>query len=133
LPSESQWQAEVWGDETLDVHQKEDQLLAKMKADIEHKLQSHQAFEPLYIEVDDEDITYLDYSGWCHGFMYGLSLLELDWQTMNDAIKDLIAPISKLALSDDEDDENDLSDEEFAEMVEMIPGSVAALYQNWHQ
>lgn len=133
LPSDSQWLATVLGNQNLDNYQTECQLLLKMKADIQQTLESSRTFEPLYIEVDDEDITYLDYSGWCHGFMYGLSLHDLDWESVNDSIKDLLAPIGKLALSEDEEDENDLSDEEYTEMIEMIPGSIAALYQYWHQ
>lgn len=132
MPDETEWLTAVLDEQDINQFGPESELLLRMKANIQHALENHQVFEPLYIEVDDEDITYLDYSGWCHGFMYGLSLQDIDWHDLNDTVKDLIDPISRLSLSEDEDEADDFSDDEYAEMIEMLPGSIAALYQYWH-
>lgn len=121
----------IYGTEESPDNQGIIMLLMKLHDDIQQTLDSGQHFEPLYIEVDDEDITYLDYEGWCHGFMFGLSETDIDWESVDSNIKDLIAPISQIALAD-EDGDDELSDEDYAVLIDMIPGSVSGLYQQWH-
>lgn len=132
LSNNNHWHQEIIGEQNFNEREKCLSLLELIKENLSVNLQNEIIFEPLFIEIEEEDYTYHDYTGWCHGFMYGLSLLDIDWDAIPDHIKDLISPISRLALTD-EDSENDVSDDEFEEMIEMISGSVSALYDYWNR
>jgi len=57
-----------------------------------------------------------------------LSVEEESWAELPQNEQDLLMPIAKLALLQ-EDESADMDDEEYGTYVDLIPGSVGGLYQ----
>lgn len=106
-------------------------LLYRMWDEIEEMLRSRQVFEPLVAEFEEDGELIIEYEGWCYGFMLAVSEDETLWNELPKDEKDLLAPIAQIALLG-EDEEVDLDDEEYEMLAELIPGSVGALYNFWH-
>jgi len=135
LPIEQKaWQSAVWGtpvfaDETEKKHMSD--LLQRMQNDIALTLKMGQIFEPLVIEEEDEngEITE-DYAGWCIGFMHAITCQQEHWDCLQKNELELLSPIAKLALID-EDEDLEMDDDEYEMCTELIPGTVAGLYSYW--
>lgn len=133
--AQEEWLTEVWGQPRFaDAAEKQRMtgLLLRLHDEIATALQAGRSFEPLMVEVEEEDgETAEAYEGWCFGFMLGVAQHQEMWDRLPRDEKTLIAPMAQLALLNSEE-ESDMSDEEYASWVELIPGAVMGLYRFWH-
>lgn len=113
------------GDEEKYTH-----LLLRLNQEIKNTLQAGRLFEPLVTEMEDEDDVFVEYEGWCFGFMLGVAQEQEKWDTLPKEQQELLTPIGELALIYVEE-ETELDDEDYETLVELIPGSVASLYRFW--
>ena len=125
---DDQWLFGILGDSMEAVQPKMRELLTRLRDEIIDVLSSGGVFEPLVAEIEDEGEILESYEGWCFGFMMALSVEEESWAELPQNEQDLLMPIAKLALLQ-EDESADMDDEEYGTYVDLIPGSVGGLYQ----
>ena len=125
---DDQWLFGILGDSMDAVDDRMRELLTRLRDEIIESLSSGNVFEPLVAEIEDEGEILESYEGWCFGFMMALSVEEESWADLPQNEQDLLMPIAKLALLQ-EDEEADMDDEEYGTYVDLIPGSVGGLYQ----
>ena len=132
---EEEWMAAVWGEpEFADASQQQHMtnLLLRLNDEIVSSLQSGEPFEPLMVELEENDENYEAVEGWCYGFMLGISRDEGQWEDLPEDERNLLMPIARLALFYAEENE-DLDDDEYIGLAELLPGAVAGLYAYWDE
>lgn len=133
---ESEWLPIAWGEPQFSDASQRDHMLAMMRRlyhDIEATLQAGRDFEPLAVEVEEEDGTVvIAYEGWCFGFMLGVESCQDEWDQLPKNEENLLAPMAQLALLNS-DEEPEMDDEEYEQWVELLPGAVMGLYSYWHE
>lgn len=136
-PTETEvWLETVWGEP--DFADKAEalamtELMLRLYEEIETSLQKRHDFEPLAVEVEEDEEVIVAYEGWCYGFMLGVEMQEAVWEALPEDEQNLLAPIAKLALlSTDEEQEQEMEDDEYAAWVELLPGAVMGLYAYMH-
>lgn len=125
------WIAGILGDENASIDPKMRDLLLRLRAEAEDALSATVTFEPLIAEIEEEGEILENFEGWCFGFMLAASEDEQVWSELSQSEQELIMPIAKLALLQ-EDEEADMDEEEYETLVDLIPGSVGALYNHFH-
>ncbi len=136
-PGEHEWaelEEMIWGQPEFPdagVEQRMRGLLAAMHAEIQATLAAGRNLEPLAVEVEDEETSGIAYEGWCYGFILGVSLNQEAWDEMPKPQLELLSPIAKLALLNDEESD-EMDDDEYEQWVELLPGAVSGLYGYFH-
>ncbi len=106
-----------------------EELIGRMRGDIESTLKRRQRFEPLVVEeVSPSGEVEEAYEGWCFGFMLGVTDGGTRWEGLPRHEEELLTPIATLALLHSSDQPPEMEFDEYMGWVEMIPGSVAGLY-----
>jgi uncharacterized protein len=133
---EEEWLKLAWGEPRFADSAQQQQLLELMRRlyrDIEATLRAGLDFEPLAVEVEEEDGTeVVAYEGWCFGFMLGVESAQHEWDKLPKAEENLLAPMAQLALLNS-DEEPQMDGEEYEQWVELLPGAVLGLYSYWHE
>ncbi len=132
---ESRWLEMIWGQPAFSSATEQRQmtdLLQRLHGEIQAELASGRKFEPLVTEMEEAGETFLDYEGWCFGFMMALALEQEKWDTLPDQQQALLTPIGELALAYVEEN-SVIDDDEYEMLIELIPGSVVALYRYWEK
>lgn len=126
----------VWGEPVFkddDQKQRMTDCLVRLYQDISEKLKEGGVFEPLVVEIaDDDGDTMVAYEGWCFGFMLAVTSEEERWSGLPENEQSLLSPIAKLALLY-ADEEVEMEDDEYEMLAELLPGSVVGLYNYWQQ
>lgn len=132
---EASWLETIWGEprfaDEAEAGRMTD-LMRRLYNDIETTLAKRLNFEPLAVELEDEDEVIVAYEGWCYGFMLGVEVHEAVWEELPKDEQALLAPIGKLALLNNEDEEAEMDDDEYESWVELLPGAVMGLYSYMH-
>ncbi len=132
---EAEWLDVAWGEPRFADAAQQQQLVGLMQRlyrDIEATLKAGRDFEPLAVEVEEEDGTVVvAYEGWCFGFMLGVESAQSEWDELPKAEENLLAPMAQLALLNS-DEEPQMDDDEYEQWVELLPGAVLGLYSYWH-
>jgi len=135
LLPEAEWLATAWGEPSFaDAAQRERMhgLMRRLYRDIEAALKVGRDFEPLAVEIEEEDGTVVVASeGWCFGFMLGVDCFQEEWDSLPADEKNLLAPMAQLALLNS-DEEPEMDDDEYEQWVELLPGAVLGLSSYWH-
>ena len=133
---EAEWLDMAWGEPQFSDGGEQQHMLGLMRRlhrDIETSLQAGRDFEPLAVEVEEEDGTeVVAYEGWCFGFMLGVETCQGEWDKLPKNEENLLAPMAQLALLNS-DEEPEMDDEEYEQWVELLPGAVMGLYSYWHK
>ena len=127
------WMEAIWGlpafaDDNEKQHM--ENLLLRMKNEIKTALKNRQNFEPLVAEFEEDGEEVVSYEGWCYGFMLAVSLAHTHWEKLPKHEQELLGPIAKLAISEEEES-MELDDEEYEILIDLLPGSVIGLYDYW--
>lgn len=132
---EAEWLPMTWGEpDFADAAQRSHMhsLMQRLCSDIEQSLKTGHDFEPLAVEMEEEDGTVVvAYEGWCFGFMLGVEGRQEEWDKLPQDEKNLMAPMAQLALLYS-DEEPDMDEEEYEQWVELLPGAVLGLNSYWH-
>lgn len=125
-----EWSSTIWGSPNFTSAEHEQhhrRLLARLYEDVRHSLESNQPFEPLVVEVEEDDGVILEaHEGWCYGFIYCVEQYPDHWGQLNKDGESLLAPIAQLALLDS-DEEPEMEEEDYNLWVELLPGAVMGL------
>jgi len=95
----SRWLPAVWGDYPPDVEgakafDRMFSLMIRHSNEIAGLLTNDpDGFEPLFLEGEDEEGTYLIVDEWCEGFMRGIELIEAQGVSVDDEVEDLLYPV----------------------------------------
>lgn len=130
-----EWLEYVWGEPDFESTEQEayyTQLVKRMYAEITDSLEQGKSFEPLVAEMEEEGEVYVEYEGWCFGFMMALAQEQEKWDSLPKDQQELLTPIGELALAYVEEGV-EIDDEEYGMLVDLIPGSVVSLYEYWQQ
>ena len=133
--AESEWLEVAWGEPRfVDGAQQQHMLdlMRRLYRDIETTLRLKRDFEPLAVEIEEEDGSeVIAYEGWCFGFMLGVETAQGEWDQLPKNEENLLAPMAQLALLNS-DEEPQMDDDEYEQWVELLPGAVMGLYSYWH-
>ena len=124
---DEEWLFGILGDSEKLVEPRMKTLLTRLRDEIVASFTSGGVFEPLVAEIEDDGEILESYEGWCFGFMMALSVEEESWTELPQNEQDLLMPIAKLALLQENEDA-DMDEEEYNTYVDLIPGSVGSLY-----
>lgn len=126
----------IWGEPTFKDEAEKQRMtdyLLRVYQEISQSLKEGGVFEPLAIEIEDEDGDVLvAYEGWCFGFMLAVTSEEERWSGLPENEQSLLSPIAKLALLY-ADEDVEMEDDEYEMLTELLPGSVVGLYNYWQQ
>lgn len=127
----------IWGSPTFkDAAEQQcmTDYLIRMYQDIALKLEDGANFEPLAIEIEDEDDgeILIAHEGWCFGFMSAVTSEEERWSSLPDNEQSLLSPIAKLALLY-ADEETEMEDDEYEMLTDLLRGSAVGLYHYWQE
>ncbi len=129
------WHTEVWGEAEFESPAQQAHiadLLDRLAADVKAALAKRGPFEPLVVEIEEEDGDLLEaYEGWCYGFMLGVAMYQEAWDGLAKEQEALLLPIASLAMLSDEEEPPEMSDEEYDDWVELLPGAVRGLHDWW--
>lgn len=132
---EASWMEMAWGEPRFAdeaERQRMQELMGRLYAEIETVLQQGLDFEPLAVELEEEDgVEVIAYEGWCYGFMLGVETCQEEWDQLTGDEESLLAPMAQLALLNS-DEEPEMDEEEYEQWVELLPGAVLGLYSYWH-
>ncbi|MFV1982967.1 MAG: YecA family protein [Thiohalomonadales bacterium] len=102
-------------------------LILNMYTDIQTMLNTHQVFDILFIETEEEGELVEVYEGWCHGFMLAVCQEPKLWDSLAKNEQSILSPIAKLALLIS-DETLEIEDDEYDMLIELLPGAVMGLY-----
>ena len=119
-----------------------DQLLAmlrRLQANVMQGLE-HFAFEPVFLQHDEDGELQIDPGGWCEGFSIGVDLLSDRWEPRlrdDPALLELLAPIMRLGVDAGvfeairRIDLPPLDEEERDAIIRTLPARLLDLRQYW--
>ncbi len=132
---QSEWLPAVWGSPVFSDSEEElkmTEMMQRLYNEIKATLTANKTFEPLVTEMEEDDEVFVEYEGWCFGFMMGLAQEADKWDLIPKEEQELLTPIGELALVYVEE-ASPVDAEDYETLVELIPGSVASLYRYWEQ
>jgi len=137
LIAPSQWLPVVWGDfEPEWKNEKESEeifsLMFRHINDIAAILseQPHN-FEPLFMEHSVEGKTYAIVDEWCEGYIRGVSLATIQWESGGGKMTDLLLPILTFASEQGWDALDKLSQNEIEKIQQAIAPSAREIHAWW--
>lgn len=116
-------------------------MLLRLAANVSHSL-DHFAFEPVFMQSEEDGEVQIDPGGWCEGFSIGIDLLAERWerQLRNDPdLLDLLTPILQLGVETGvfedihRDDLEPLTEEEREALIRMLPARLIDLRHYWEE
>jgi uncharacterized protein len=137
LIAPSQWLPIVWGDfEPEWTNEKESEeifsLMFRHINDIAAILSEEpHNFEPLFMERSVEGKTYTIVDEWCEGYIRGVSLATIQWESGGGKMTDLLLPILTFASEQGWDALDKLSRNEIEKIQKAIAPSAREIHAWW--
>jgi len=94
--------------------------------------ESPEAFEPLFLEYEEDGESLITVDDWCEGYVRGVALASKAWKAQGEAIQKLLTPIRAFSSATEWRAHNQSSDAEFEKLSDAIIPNVRAIYGHWH-
>jgi uncharacterized protein len=88
-------------------------------------------FEPIVLEVDEDEASFTSVEEWCLGYMKGVSLSMEAWQQGGQEVMDLLFPIMVFTTAEGRNSLERLEVDELETLKRSLPSSVRKLHAFW--
>lgn len=133
----SEWMPVLWGEfepEWASTEESEAILslvLRHMNGIVTTLNEAPEEFEPIVLEVDEDEASFTSVEEWCLGYMKGVSLSMEAWQQGGQEVMDLLFPIMVFTTADGRNSLERLEVDELETLKRSLPSSVRKLHAFW--
>lgn len=106
-------------------------VLRHMNGIVTTLTEAPEEFEPIVLEVEEDEATITSVEEWCLGYMKGVSLTMEAWQKGGQQAMDLLFPIMVFTTDDGRSSLERLDEEELETLKRSLPSSVRKLHAFW--
>jgi uncharacterized protein len=133
----SEWLPVVWGEFEPAWGSVEESeaivslMLRHMNGIVNTLSEAPEEFEPIVLEVEEDEATVTSVEEWCLGFMKGVGLAADAWRKGGKEVMDMLFPIVVFTTSEGRNSLAELDADELATLKRSIPTSVRKLHAFW--
>ncbi|MCW9087960.1 MAG: UPF0149 family protein, partial [Gammaproteobacteria bacterium] len=124
---EPAWRSDAEAEATISL------VLRHMNAIVNILIEVPEEFEPIVLEVEEEDATITSVEEWCLGYMKGVSLAMGAWQQGGQEVMDLLFPVMVFTTEEGRSSLARLDAQELDTLKRSLPTTVRKLYAFWQQ
>lgn len=135
----SQWLPVLWGEyepqwsSPEEAEEKISLVLRHMNGIVNTLMDAPEEFEPIVLEVEEDEGTVTSVEEWCLGYMKGVSLAFNAWQQGGEEVMDLLFPIMVFTTDEGRSNLAKLEPAELETLKRSLPNSVRKLHAFWLQ
>jgi uncharacterized protein len=106
-------------------------VLRHMNGIVSILTESPDEFEPIVLEVEEDDATVTSVEEWCLGYMKGVGLAADDWRQGGEEAMEILFPIMVFTSDEGRKRLDELDADELKTLKSSIPSAVRKLYAFW--
>ncbi len=133
----SEWLPVVWGafepewGSTEESEEIISLVLRHMNGIVTTLTEAPKEFEPIVLEVEEDDMTVTSVEEWCLGYMKGVGLSTDAWRHAGEEVMEILFPIMVFTTEEGRNSLSSLDADELATLKRSIPTSVRKLHAYW--
>ncbi|MCW8829030.1 MAG: UPF0149 family protein [Gammaproteobacteria bacterium] len=135
----SEWLPVLWGEyepawgSNAEAEATISLVLRHMNAIVNTLVEAPEEFEPIVLEVEEEEATITSVEEWCLGYMKGVSLAMSAWQQGGQEVMDLLFPVMVFTTEEGRSSLARLDAQELDTLKRSLPTTVRKLYAFWQR
>lgn len=134
----AQWLSAIWDDEEGPTWESAEQaeeiiglIIRHMNSITTTLTEDPEAFDPIFMEEEFEDETFLNVDDWCQGYLKGVQQDPEGWQQIDEDTERLLAPILVFGLETGLDGLVNESDEAIEAVQQQVAPAARQLHAYW--